>query len=125
MNKEKTGNSGAIPEDTTEELNLEVLSEILEEHNTPHSVMWMGSDAFGNVYRYMLRYMNRYQGTAYKLLFTAHISPGDYSESEMNDMIAHVREVLRESLRNSDIMMQIGTSSFFLMLPEIFSKSLY
>ena len=119
MNKEKTGNSGAIPEDTTEELNLEVLSEILEEHNTPHSVMWMGSDAFGNVYRYMLRYMNRYQGTAYKLLFTAHISPGDYSESEMNDMIAHVREVLRESLRNSDIMMQIGTSSFFLMLPEI------
>lgn len=119
MNEEKTQISGVLPEGDAEGLNLEALSEVLEEHNTPHSVMWMGSDAFGNVYRYMLRYMNRYQGTAYKLLITAHIGPDDISEPEKEEMIAHVRELLRSSLRNSDIMMQIGTSSFFLMLPEI------
>ena len=119
MNEEKTQTLGEIKPNDTEGLNLKALSEILEEHNTPHSVMWMGSDAFGNVYRYMLRYMNRYQGTAYKLLITANISPGDHSDPESEDMIDHLRELLRSSLRNSDIMMQIGKSSFFLMLPEI------
>ncbi len=101
------------------DIDLKTLSRILEERNVPQSAMWMGKEAFGNVYRYMIRYMDRYNGTAYKLLFTADMKPGNYPEQQREDMLLHVRELLQDSLRNSDIMMQVGSNHFFLLLPEI------
>ena len=105
----------AIPSD----INLAMLTTILEERNIPQNAMWMGKEAFGNVYRYMIRYMDRYRGTAYKMLFTARFIPKDLSQSEKEKIMVSLRELLQESLRNSDIMMQIGDNHFFLMLPEI------
>ena len=105
----------AIPSD----INLAMLTTILEERNIPQNAMWMGKEAFGNVYRYMIRYMDRYRGTAYKMLFTARFLPKDLSQSEKEKIMVSLRELLQESLRNSDIMMQIGDNHFFLMLPEI------
>ena len=105
----------AIPTD----INLAMLTTILEERNIPQNAMWMGKEAFGNVYRYMIRYMDRYRGTAYKMLFTARFIPKDLSQSEKEKIMISLRELLQESLRNSDIMMQIGDNHFFLMLPEI------
>ncbi len=104
-----------IPSD----INLAMLTTILEERNIPQNAMWMGKEAFGNVYRYMIRYMDRYRGTAYKMLFTARFIPKDLSESEKEKIMISLRELLQESLRNSDIMMQLGDNHFFLMLPEI------
>ena len=80
--------------------------------------MWMGKEAFGNIYRYMIRYMDRYQGTAYKMLFTAHITK-PLNLAEKTEVLERVRSLLQDSLRNSDIMMQIGENHFFLLLPEI------
>ncbi len=105
----------AIPSDIT----LAMLTTILEERSIPQNAMWMGREAFGNVYRYMIRYMDRYRGTAYKMLFTAKFVHKDLSESEKEKIMLSLRELLQESLRNSDIMMQIGDNHFFLMLPEI------
>ena len=105
----------AIPTD----ISLAMLTTILEERSIPQNAMWMGKEAFGNVYRYMIRYMDRYRGTAYKMLFTAKFIPKDLSESEKEKIMLSLRELLQESLRNSDIMMQIGDNHFFLMLPEI------
>ena len=105
----------SVPND----INLAMLTTILEERNIPQSAMWMGKEAFGNVYRYMIRYMDRYRGTAYKMLFTAKFIPKDLSQSEKEKIMLSLRELLQESLRNSDIMMQIGDNHFFLMLPEI------
>lgn len=105
----------AIPTD----ISLAMLTTILEERNIPQNAMWMGKEAFGNVYRYMIRYMDRYRGTAYKMLFTAKFIPKELSESEKEKIMLSLRELLQESLRNSDIMMQIGDNHFFLMLPEI------
>ena len=105
----------SIPTD----ISLAMLTTILEERNIPQNAMWMGKEAFGNVYRYMIRYMDRYRGTAYKMLFTAKFIPKDLSESEKEKIMLSLRELLQESLRNSDIMMQIGDNHFFLMLPEI------
>ena len=105
--------------DVPKDMDLKTLSHILEERNIPQSAMWMGREAFGNIYRYMIRYMDRYQGTAYKLLFTGHVPPGKYTPAERLDMMDHVRALLQDSLRNSDIMMQIGENHFFLLLPEI------
>ncbi len=106
-------------EDIPVDINLEMITTILEERNIPQNAMWMGKEAFGNVYRYMIRYMDRYRGTAYKMLFTARFIPKDLSESEKEKIMASLRELLQESLRNSDIMMQIGYNHFFLLLPEI------
>lgn len=105
--------------DVPKDMDLKTLSHILEERNIPQSAMWMGREAFGNIYRYMIRYMDRYSGTAYKLLFTGHVPPGKYTPAERLDMMDHVRALLQDSLRNSDIMMQIGENHFFLLLPEI------
>ncbi|MCR5590665.1 MAG: response regulator [Lachnospiraceae bacterium] len=107
--------ANSIPTDIT----LAMLTTILEERNIPQNAMWMGKEAFGNVYRYMIRYMDRYRGTAYKMLFSAKFIPNDLSESEKEKIMVSLRELLQESLRNSDIMMQIGENHFFLMLPEI------
>ncbi|MCR4850868.1 MAG: response regulator [Lachnospiraceae bacterium] len=108
------GDITEIPED----INLNTLSRILEERNVPQSAMWMGKEAFGNIYRYMIRYMDRYQGTAYKLLYSVEFEDG--TDDKAREMITdRVRELLQFSLRNSDIMMQIGASHFFLLLPEI------
>ena len=108
------GDITEVPED----INLNTLSRILEERNVPQSAMWMGKEAFGNIYRYMIRYMDRYRGTAHKLLYSVELEDG--TDDKAREMITdRVRELLQFSLRNSDIMMQIGASHFFLLLPEI------
>ncbi len=105
--------------DLPSDINLSMMTTILEERNIPQNAMWMGKEAFGNVYRYMIRYMDRYRGTAYKMLFTAKFIPKDVSEPEKEKIMMSLRSLLQESLRNSDIMMQIGYNHFFLLLPEI------
>ncbi len=102
-----------------EDESLSMFSKILEERNIPRNAMWMGGEAFGNIYKYMIRYMERYRGTAYKMLFTAKFIPKKLSKSEKEKILLVLRKLLQESLRNSDIMMQIGENHFFLMLPEI------
>lgn len=109
---------GDMP-DVPDDINLTTLSHILEERNVPQSAMWMGKEAFGNVYRYMIRYMDRYHGTAYKLLYNVTFDKADITDSVKEDIIDRVRELLQNSLRNSDIMMQVGLNHFFLLLPEI------
>ena len=104
-----------VPDD----INLTTLSHILEERSIPQSAMWMGKEAFGNVYRYMIRYMDRYSGTAYKLLYNIRFNTPDIAPEIKEDVVDHVRDMLQNSLRNSDIMMQVGINHFFLLLPEI------
>ncbi|SEP90735.1 diguanylate cyclase (GGDEF) domain-containing protein [Lachnospiraceae bacterium RM5] len=103
----------------SEDISLDVLTKILEERSIPRNAMWMSEEAFGNVYKYMIRYMERYRGTAYKMLFTANFIPKELSKAEKEKIMLMLRKILQESLRNSDILMQIGENHFFLMLPEI------
>ena len=67
----------------------------------------------------MVRYMNRYSGTAYKVLFTAKFIRRNLPDAEKQTIMVSLRELLQESLRGSDIMMQLGYNHFFLMLPQI------
>lgn len=111
--------NGDIDDDLPTDITLSMLSTILEERNIPQNAMWMGKEAFGNVYRYMVRYMDRYSGTAYKVLFTAKFIRRDLPDAEKQTIMVSLRELLQESLRGSDIMMQLGYNHFFLMLPQI------
>ena len=105
--------------DTTDSrIRLDELSELLKEQSVPQSVMWMGREAFGNVYRYMLRYMMRYHVSGFRALFTVHVN-SDIEGDEKKAVINEVKELLQGHLRNSDVMMQMGEEQFFVLLPEI------
>lgn len=100
------------------ELNLEMITAILEERMEAPNAMWMGRDVFGSIYKYMVRYMDRYHSSAYRVLLTLKVS-SRVSESERSDIIMQFRRKIRNSLRNSDVMMECGENQLFLLLPEI------
>ena len=102
----------------TKELNLETITAILEERIEAPNAMWMGRDVFGSIYKYMVRYMDRYHSSAYRVLLTLKVS-SDVSETERADIILQFRRKIRHSLRNSDVMMECGDNQLFLLLPEI------
>ena len=108
-------NTSDAPDDR---VHLDELSELLEEQTVPQSVMWMGREAFGNVYRYMLRYMMRYHVSGFRALFTVHVR-SEIGENDRENVINEVKELLQSHLRNSDVMMQMGAEQFFVLLPEI------
>lgn len=100
------------------DMDLKALSSLLEERSIPNSVMWMGQEAFGNVYRYMMRYMGRYNVSGFKVLITANFADG-VGEEEQLRILEIIKEMLQSSLRNSDVMMQTGRNQFFVLLPEL------
>ncbi len=115
--------SDDIHDDTLEKTNgvmdLNMVTRLLEERSIPQSVMWMGREAFGNVYRYMMRYFERYEIPAYKALFTIEYKSPDVDKATREITADALREVIQISLRNSDIMVQTGEDQFFLLLPEL------
>ena len=100
------------------ELNLETITAILEERMEAPSAMWMGRDVFGSIYKYMVRYMDRYHSSAYRVLLTLKVA-ANVSDTERADIIVQFRRKIRNSLRNSDVMMECGDNQLFLLLPEI------
>lgn len=112
-------NAAGIIGESARTLDLKAVTKLLEERNIPQSVMWMGREAFGNVYRYMMRYLERYDISAYKALFTIVYADSASQDKEHSLIADTLREVIQTSLRNSDIMVQTGTDQFFLLLPEL------
>ena len=104
---------------TVGDLDLKTVSKLLEERSIPQSVMWMGREAFSNVYRYMMRYLERYDVSAYKVLFTLSFIKKGIPANLRERIVEGLRDVIKISLRNSDIMVQVGTEQFFLLLPEL------
>ncbi len=100
------------------EMNLKTLSSLLEERSIPNSVMWMGQEAFGIIYRYMMRYMGRYNVSGFKVLINVEVADTVPSEDVLR-IIEEVKILLQGSLRNSDVMMQTGKDQFFILLPEL------
>ena len=109
---------GVNREASSGEMNLETITSILEERSAPSSAMWMGTEAFTNIYQYMIRYMERYHGMAYRTLFTLRMAAEDSSEEERSEVMTHFRKVMQSSLRYSDVMVEISDNQLFLLLPE-------
>ncbi len=100
------------------ELNLETITAILEERIEAPSAMWMGREVFGSIYKYMVRYMERYHNCACRVLMTVKVSP-ELGDAKRAETIVHFRKMVRTSLRTSDVMMECGENQLFLLLPEI------
>jgi len=109
MNRDKTKISGE---------SLEEVVSSLEKCNDSANGMWINKEAFANVYHHMLRYMERYNGIAFQILFTLETA---YSvpEHQYGEIMAQFRHILQLTLRNSDMMMQNGDNQIFLLLPEV------
>ena len=113
--------SGSPQVDTlnpSEQLNLDTVTKILEERSISPNAMWMGREAFISIYRYMMRYLERYKGVAYQVLFT--VAPRErIIDSEQHVKITtEFRRLIRKSLRNSDVMVEVSNTQICLLLPE-------
>lgn len=80
--------------------------------------MWMGKEAFISIYRYMTRYMERYHGVAYRTLFTLRPKDENCSPKDRTALMAEFRKMMQNSLRNSDIMVEVSDRQIFMLLPE-------
>jgi len=110
-------------ENRNRELSLETITAILEERMEAPSAMWMGRDVFGSIYKYMVRYMDRYHSSAFRVLLTLKVG-AEISDSERTELIIQFRRKIRNSLRNSDVMMECGDNQLFLLLPEIYEHDI-
>lgn len=99
-------------------LDLETITAILEERDASPNAMWMGNEVFGSIYRYMVRYMDRYHGIAYRVLFTVKTAE-NVTELQNAEIMIQFRKIMQNSLRNSDVMMDCGDNQLFLLLPEV------
>ena len=106
------------PGSRQKELNLETITAILEERIEAPSAMWMGREVFGSLYKYMVRYMARYHSSAFRVLLTVKVSP-EVGDAKRAEIIVQFRKMVRNSLRNSDVMMECGDNQLFLLLPEL------
>ena len=98
---------------------LKRINMILNERNVSGHALWLGQEAFSDIYRYMIRYIERYHEKAYKVLFNITPITDDIKESEFSEMMGSLGDALSETLRNSDIMMQNAINQFFLLLPMV------
>jgi CheY-like chemotaxis protein len=105
-------------------LTLDSVTMILEERNVSSNAMWMGRDAFINIYRYMNRYLERYHGVAYRALLTINILSETADKQTRADIVAQFRTIMQQSLRNSDVMVEVSENQIFLLLPQMHEASI-
>ncbi|QTE71077.1 diguanylate cyclase [Clostridiales bacterium FE2011] len=101
-----------------EEMNLEGVTRMLQERAAIPGALWTGKDIFGSIYQYMMRYMNRYRNSAFRVLLT--LQPAtDTSDTERRKLREEFRQRIRGALRGSDVMMGCTDNQVFLLLPGI------
>ncbi len=95
---------------------LERVMKIIEERNDKAGALTLGKDYFSVVYRYVMRFNKRYGGGAALVLFELDIPDDDVQfVMEASDQFS---DILENTLRMSDIMVQNGSQSFLVMLTE-------
>lgn len=99
--------------------NIKRLDSMFNERSVMNRALWLGQEEFASVYRYILRFVARYEESAYKVLFTILPSVDDMRESEFTRLVDNLGEIMKNNLRSSDVMMQSAPGQFFLLLPMV------
>ena len=97
---------------------LHTLSMLFEERSVLDGAFCLGQEAFGSIYRFIMRYIHRYGKSACKLLFTLNPTKGT-NETFFHNAVESFGEHISRQLRKSDIMVRIKEQQYFLLLPEI------
>lgn len=96
---------------------LERIIKIVEERNEKGGALLLGTDSFALIYRFVMRFYKRYGGTAALVLFT--LSNADVvNKRDITEACGRFSIMLQNTLRLSDIIMQAGPNSYFIMLTE-------
>ncbi len=97
------------------DLDLKTLSKLLDERNITNSALELDRDSFVAVYRFVVRYILRYNRNACKVLFS--LSPGTSEDAaqDYDDFTQHVCT----HLRKSDLVMRYRKDRVFVILTDI------
>ncbi len=98
---------------------IEEASEMFSEPESSRGALMLERESFGAIYRYLMRHMERYNGSAYKVMFRISPRDNEMTETELSDAAARFGEVVRGTLRNSDIILRYRTDEYFMLLPMV------
>ncbi len=105
-------------EGESQAINLKTLSILMQERNISDSALLLNQDAFIYVYRFVMRYIERYHRNACKLLLT--LSPdGDMNDQEFAESCDRFGEHITVVLRKSDLVMRCRKNQFFVFFTDI------
>ena len=94
---------------------LSRITKIITERNEGREAFILGTDAFAAVYNFVIRFNKRYDAKALKLLFV--IEPAPEDRASLDRIMDSFGDVLKASLRRSDVIMKNRGDQYFLLLP--------
>jgi DNA-binding SARP family transcriptional activator len=111
-----------LSQNQTLELDVNKISEEMEERESPHSVYFCEYEIFREVYRLEARRILRLGIAEYVLLLTLQIGeqtgkPQEYITYCRKKSAAHLKKVLEKSLRVGDVVSACNESQYIAMLP--------
>ena len=101
------------------EIDLQRVIQIVSERGEGKGAMLLGQEAFSWNYRFIIRFLKRYGGIGNRILFRVS------AEEEgviFTEIAAQFGNVLKNSLRKSDIIFQYRPNQFFVVLPQLTQK---
>ena len=95
------------------------ITHIMSERGEASGAMLLGQDAFSNNYRFIERFIERYGGSATKMLFSL---SSDEEGVIFSEMVSEFGNVLKKTLERSDIVFQWQHNHYFVVLPMFSEK---
>ena len=108
-----------MPDDSIVYSDIKAVSKLFDDNSASQNAMWMGRETFNNVYKYILRYFERYFVSACKVLFTVAFKDKAADEEMRIVIVDSFKDLVQSHLRNSDIMVCPSPVQVFLILPEV------
>lgn len=108
-----------MPDDNIIYSDIKAVSRLFDENSASRNAMWMGRETFNNVYKYVMRYFERYFVSACKVLFTVVFKDDSIDEGMRMVIVDTFKDIVQSHLRQSDIMVAPSSYQVFLVLPEI------
>lgn len=95
---------------------IDRISKIIDERNEKDGALILGKESFSIVSRFVTRFYKRYGGSSFKILFE--IIPKKDHEGEFKEISSAFGNMLQQTLRRSDIILQHKTNQYFVLLTE-------
>ena len=108
-----------MPDENTVYSDIKAVSKLFDENSASQNAMWMGRETFNNVYKYVIRYFERYFVSACKVLFTVVFEEDNMDEGMRIVIVDTFKDLVQSHLRHSDIMVCPSSVQVFLVLPEV------
>lgn len=104
-------------EELSPEDELKRIIKIASERNVKKGALVLGTEAFANVYHFVMRFMQRYDQEVIRMLLV--LEPQNEGEAPDEKAVSALEDILVSTLRMSDIIMRSRSNQFFLLLPTI------